>query len=226
MDHFNISERNELPPFFDLPKYNLWEEGDKGILVSYFSTWSRVLFKSEEFFKRSLQTGWVMPLLFGVISEVIGLFFYLIYHKSGELNYGAVFRLMGNIDSPGFFLLSAIAFLFYFPIVSLFLHSGAFILGGKGGLNRTFRVVTYSSASSVFYAIPYIGVFLSFLFRILVMIRGFRVYHDFSTARSIFALLLPTILLVAILLFVLLIPLAIVGAGFLKNFLEFMKFLN
>lgn len=223
--HFNSAERNELTPVFEFPKYNLWEEGEYGFLRAYFDTLRKVLFNSREFFNNStVSHGWLMPLLFGVISEILGMFFNILYSRSGILSYGEFFRFFGDVHPPQFFIISSLALFLYFPLATLFLHIGVFILGGRGGLNRTFRVLTYSSSASTLYVIPYIGTLLSFIFRIVIILKGYRIFHEFSVLRGIAALLLPPVLFFVMILLVLLIPLAIVGAGFLKNFIEFMQF--
>ncbi len=222
--HFNIAERNESIPIFNLPKYNLWEEGDKGFLRAYINTLKKALFNTKEFFNNMTALyGWLKPLLFGVISEMLGMFFYILYSKPGISSYSYFFRFTSDIPSHQFFLSASLALFIYFPLATLFLHLGVFILGGRGGINRTFRVLTYSSSSSLFYAIPYAGTLLSFIFRILIILKGYRIFHKFSTLRGITALLLPPLLLLSMILLFLLIPLAVVGAGFLKNFIDFIQ---
>jgi hypothetical protein len=222
--HFNSAERNELTPVFDFPKYNLWEEGEEGFLKAYINTLGKVLFRTGEFFSNSKDLkGWLMPLLFGVISESIGMFFNIVYSKAAISNYGEFFRFIGGIQSHNFFLISSLALLLYFPLAALFMHIGVFILGGVGGLNRTFRVLTYSSSASILYVIPYAGALFSFIFRIYIILKGYKVFHEFSILRSISALLVPPVLLFIVILLLFLIPLAIVGAGFLKNFIDLMQ---
>lgn len=223
--HFNSAERNELTPVFEFPKYNLWEESEQGFLKAYLNTLRKVLFNTREFFNNTTALqGWLMPLLFGVISEILGMFFNIMYSKGGISSYGEFFRFIGNIQSHQFFIISSLALFLYFPLATLFLHIGVFILGGKGGLNRTFRVLTYSSSASILYAIPYIGALLSLIFRIVIILKGYRIFHEFSILRGITALLVPPALLLVMILLLFLIPLAIVGAGFLKNFIEFIQF--
>lgn len=222
--HFNRAERNELRPVFDFPKYNLWEEGEGGFIHSYFSTLKKVLLKPSEFFiKTSSLRGWLMPLLFGVISESIGLIFALIYTEDNVFSSGGFLRIGGDLSPPQIFLIATIAFFFYFPVVTLFLHTGVFILGGRGGIQKTFRVLAYSSASAPLYAIPYAGSVLAFISRIIIILKGYRVLHEFSLSRAFSALILPPLLLLFIFLLILLIPLAVIGAGFLKNFIDFMQ---
>lgn len=222
--HFNIAERNELKPVFDFPKYNLWEEGEGGFIHSYFSTLKKILFKPSEFFmKTSSLKGWFMPLLFGVISESIGLIFALIYAEENVFSSGGFLRIGGDLSPPQIFLMATIAFFIYFPVITLFLHTGVFILGGRGGIQKTFRILTYSSASALLYAIPYAGSILAFIYRILIILKGYRVLHEFSLPRAFSALILPPLLVLFIFVIILLIPLALLGVGFLKNFIDFMQ---
>ncbi len=222
--HFNIAERNESTPIFNLPKYNLWEEGEQGFLRAYINTLRKVFFNTKEFFNNmtALQ-GWLMPLLFGVISEMLGMFFNILYSKSEISSYGYFFRFMSDIPSHQFFLSASLALFIYFPLATLFLHIGVFILGGSGGINKTFRALTYSSSASLLHVIPYLGTLLSFLFRIVIILRAYRIFHGFSILRGVTALLLPHLLLFIIILLLFLIPLAVVGAGVLKNFIDFMQ---
>lgn len=219
--HFNTAEKNELTPVFEFYQPNLWESGNRGFLASYFGSVRKILFSPTEFFMSgSAKRQWLMPMLFALFSEITGLLFNMLYSVN---DYGVVFHYTGDLSSYQLFVLSPLVFTLSYLILIPILHLGVFVLGGKGGLYSTYRVFAYSSAASLFYCIPYAGSTLSFLFRIMILLKGYRTLHGFSVLRGISALILPWVLLGILLAFVVLIPFALLGAGMLKNLFEFLS---
>ena len=80
--------------------------------------------------------------------------------------------------------------------IALFVSSGILHLclllvgGANEGYQGTFRVVSYSSVTSLFNAIPVVGTIAS-LWGIVLTVIGLREVHNTSTVKSVAALLIP-----------------------------------
>ena len=80
--------------------------------------------------------------------------------------------------------------------IALFVWSGVLHLclllvgGANEGYQATFRVVSYSSVTSLFNAIPVVGTIAS-LWGIVLTVIGLREVHNTSTGKSVAAVLMP-----------------------------------
>lgn len=104
---------------------------------------------------------------------------------------------------------------------SFFLHIGVYLLGGRGGYDRTTMAVMYSSTPGLFGFVPVMVMFLSVpayvdmdytgaslpglitfgflaiilgIWQLVIMVKGISIYHRFSTVRAIFSLVVPIVL--------------------------------
>ena len=219
----NTAEKNDSIPVIRLPSANTWEEGEAGFIISYLKTLRQLLFSPTDFFIRtSGLKGWIMPVLFAVLCDMTGFLLIIIYgHNTLEsLGY---FKFYSNISLPWLFVASPLFIIIGYIFGAIILHASVIILGGKGGINKTLRIVTYSAASSVLHVLPYGSNLFSFIFRIAITIKGLKALHNFSAARAVFAILMPFIGLFALGILIVLIPLSIIGASFLKELLEFIR---
>jgi len=82
-----------------------------------------------------------------------------------------------------------------FFIIGIIIHLFVLIVGGRQGLEQTFKSVAYASTPGFLLGwIPVIGIFFA-LYGIIVQIIGIRELQEVSTGRAAFAVMLPVILL-------------------------------
>ncbi len=196
-----------------------WEDRKNiGFFSSLWQTWVQVMFSPQEFFARMPISGGIgAPLSFAIILGMLSLILGLpssMITQAPMLEEGSVL-FQGGLESFLKFSLILLLFspiwisIFYFILGGIF-HLGVLILGGRGGYEGTFRVLTYCASANVFQGIPFIGGLISGIYGLILTVLGFKNVHNFSTARAIFAILFPiiifflfiafTILLVALLL--------------------------
>jgi hypothetical protein len=134
-----------------------------------------------------------------------------------------------------FFVLIVISFGFayFIGLISIFFesffwHIGVYLLGGRGGYERTAMAVMYSNTPGIFGIVPFAILFMSssafltmdytgtglppgtsipglvvagilfvvlFIWMMVIRVRGFAIYHGFSNARAVLALVVPVVLL-------------------------------
>ena len=167
-----------------------WEDrGDYGTLNAYFQTATKCLVTPKKFFSTlPRQGGFLNPILFGIMTMVVGAVLAILWVN---LYYSAI----GLI---GFFIIMARVILYAFiaiPIVLFvwtgILHLCLLLVGGANeGYQGTFRVVSYSSVTSLFNAIPVVGAIAS-LWGIALTVIGLREVHNTSAGRSVAAVLIP-----------------------------------
>jgi len=168
-----------------------WEDrGSYGTLNAFFQTATKCLLTPTTFFSRlPRQAGFLNPILFGVMSIVAS--FVLTYIWYSLLGRGGV-GLFGFLIGMAFVVLGA----WITVPTALFIWSGMLHLclllvgGANAGYQGTFRVVSYSSVTSLFNAIPVVGTIAS-LWGIVLTVIGFREVHNTSTGKSVAAVLIP-----------------------------------
>ncbi len=186
-------------------KYCEWEDSrGEGTLRAFIQTASRCLLTPSQFFSSlPLDSGYWSPLLFCVMAGVLGgvlgiLFNHLLRGGSGGF---AILQII-IVMSIGFVGSLIVMPLFLF-ILSGIVHGLLLIFGGaRNGFQATFRVISYSSVTSLFNAIPVVGAVAS-LWGAYLAIVGVRETHETSTGKAAGAVLVPIVLpfVVAILLF-------------------------
>ena len=102
--------------------------------------------------------------------------------------------------------------------MGVILHLGVLILGGRGGYEGTFRVLTYCASTSVFQAIPFIGGLINGIYGLILTIIGFKKVHDFSTGRAFFAILFPVVIFFLFVAFIILLVALFVGTAVFEAF--------
>jgi hypothetical protein len=180
---------DDLEPDEDCP----WEERESyGTLSAFFQTATKCLLTPTVFFSRlPLNAGFFNPLLFAVFSVVIST---AVGYVLSQLltGYGGFVGLIFSL------IFAFIAALLIIP-VALFIWSGILHLclllvgGARNGFEATFRVVSYSSVTGVFNAIPVVGIVLSLWGTVLTVI-GLRETHKTSTGKAVAAVAIPVII--------------------------------
>ena len=79
-------------------------------------------------------------------------------------------------------------------MAALMLHVSLFLVGGANeDFEATFRVVCYSAAPDLFGVLPLIGGLIGLFWKIYITVIGVREVHGISTARSVLAISLPSL---------------------------------
>jgi hypothetical protein len=182
----------------DDERYCAWEDREsQGTINAYIQTASRLLLSPAAFFsKLPLDGGYWSPILFSVMSIVVGAVFTSLWLQIIRGGAGA-FGLIGLL-----FLMSLtfVGSLMFVPIALFFwglVTHGLLVLlnGGKNGFEPTFRVIAYSSLTSVFSAIPIVGNLAS-LWGLYLIVIGLRDVHETSTGKAAGAALIPVSIIV------------------------------
>lgn len=183
-------------------------------LSSFFPKLKKILLEPSGFFSEPMpKEPSHYPYLFALICYVIGKAFESAYVA---MNLGAIFEsfddLTGGlvnsmpevqalVENPGMFftvrvLMSPIAFVFQFLIMSLVIHLFITMLGKpRKGLSGTMLVVAYSYAAYLLLIIPTLGGLISFVWNIIIIVIGTSRIHSMTPGRTAAATLLPLVLI-------------------------------
>jgi hypothetical protein len=179
-------------------KYCAWDDrASQGTMKAYLETATKCLLSPAHFFSTlPLEAGYGAPILFGVMSMVFGaVFTYLWVHiLRGGLSGVSV---LGLIIITGFaFIGSVIVVPISLLLWSLITHGMLLLLkGARSGFEATLRVVSYSSVTAVFSAVPVVGTIAS-LWALYLGTVGLRETHETDTAKAAAAVLIPPAVLV------------------------------
>lgn len=176
-------------------RYCAWEDQEnQGIFGAYLQTASRALLSPTHFFANlPLDAGFVWPILFAVFSMVVSAVFTSLWVQlfHGGAGAAGIFGMLFLI------VMTMIISLFVIPI-ALFVWSGLvhaclMLYGGANtGFQSTFRVLSYSSVTAVFSAIPIVGTIAS-LWAFYLGTVGLRETHETSTGKAAAAILTPVV---------------------------------
>jgi hypothetical protein len=183
-------ESDEEP--FESDKECPWEERENyGTINAYFQTATKCILTPTSFFsKLPTSDGYFNPILFVAMTlPVAAVLTYL---------WIALFTGMGLAGLVGLFFVASILFVLgvIFIPISLAIWSGILHLclllvgGAREGYQATFRVVSYSSVTSVFNAIPIVGSLAS-LWGLVLTVIGLRETHKTTTGKAVGALAIP-----------------------------------
>ncbi|MBT8508603.1 hypothetical protein AZH53_09320 [Methanomicrobiaceae archaeon CYW5] len=110
----------------------------------------------------------------------------------------AVFALLGIV-------FGIVGGLLGFVIGGVILHLFVLIVGGRMGLSATLKAVIYAATPGLLFGwIPFVG-FIASLWALVLEVLAIRELHEISTARAVFAVVIP---------FALVVILAILAIGF------------
>ena len=184
---------------------------------SFVDVARRVAFQPAAFFSGLPRQGSLLnPLVFALICIEVSVILV------GLLTFidvpGGITALFGARGNQGFFafvgglVLAPIAGAVGVFLTALVTHLLVMIVVGSGhsGFGATFRIVAYSSVTSLVGWIPFIG-WLASLYRLYLATVGIREMHGTTTGRALLIVLLPAIL-------VLVLVLVLVGASAIVYF--------
>jgi hypothetical protein len=196
-----------------------WESGE-GFLKAFFQTTKEVLFSPSQFFKKiSFGEGYWSPLIYGLITGIIGngfsIFWFWLF----------VAQLIPLDRLPFQYSLSILQMIIPLPfqqalaifIGSAILHLCLMIVrGNHHGYKTTFRAVSYSYSAYLFGIIPFIGLIIGGIYTFILTILGVREGHGISTGKAVLAVLLPAIVIFVLVIVAILLVMMFFGSmGFL-----------
>jgi hypothetical protein len=191
-----------------------WEDrGRTGLLPALFETTRDVLARPGDFFRAMpLSGGLGSPLLYAVLVGWAGLVAAALYQAvfrsvvgPGWGGFGAadrpeVARALAWIEGWGGFVAQAV-FGGVFVVLGVFLAAGILhlmllLLGGaKRDFEATFRVVSFSQATSILLLVPFCGQLVALAWCLVLYVIGLSQAHGIGGGRAAAAVLLPLALL-------------------------------
>ncbi len=204
-----ISAEESYPPW----------EGGEGFIKAFFQTVKESLFSPTRFFKKTAAgEGYWAPLIYGMISGIIGFggailwqwFFFSRWfpiERFSDLPYN--FYSIITVGLP-------VLALFSLLIESLITHICLMSVGGnKKGFEATFRAISYSFSGYLFGIVPLLGGIIGGIYKLILTIIGVREGHGISTGKAVLAIFLPVIVGIGVtILLAILIPLFFGMMGF------------
>jgi hypothetical protein len=196
-------------------EYAPWESGE-GFIGPFFQTVRESLFSPSKFFKKTaFGEGYWAPLIYGLITGIIGngcaiLWFWLIMAQWIPTD-----RIPFNYSLS---ILQVIAPLPFHQAIAIFIGSAIIHLclmivrGNHNGYKTTFRAICYSYSGYLFGIIPFIGLIIANIYVFILTIIGVREGHGISTGKAILAVLLPAIVLFGLILIAILVAVMFVGS--------------
>jgi len=197
-------------------KLPLQQEGE-GIFRGLVKTWMEVMFSPSSFFSRvDPYQGNAIALLYAMLAGSLGIFLAIpalvaLQRTSSLAEPTSLAEGNFFLTWLGFIVLSPLAVLVGTVLATGIFHLSVILFGGKRKIGATLQVIAYSSSADLLQAIPLIGGFISFLYKIPLFVIGFRQTHQISTPRALGATLLPYFL---ILIFIAIAIGMAVGLGF------------
>jgi len=195
----SVTEEGTLPPpDSDRTERFPWPpSGSESILGAWSRTWQGAALQPSRFFAALPHHVPIGPALIYYLSigiPVAGaqLFWRMIGVSFGSEAASAAFGTDGHLSPLVDFLFSPVMLL-----ISLFLAAGVTHLmllmfgAGRGGAGVTARVFAYSYSPQLLGIIPVVGWAVGTVWMIVIAIIGLREAHRTSTARALFAVLLP-----------------------------------
>ena len=179
-------------------EYPPWESGE-GFLRAFFQTVKESLFSPTLFFKKiSFGEGYWSPLIYGLITGIIGNGFSIFWFWLFIAQFIPLDRLPFQY---GLSILQVIIPLPFQQALAIFIGSAILHLclmivrGNHHGYKTTFRAVSYSYSAYLFGIIPFIGLVIGGIYTFILTIIGVREGHEISTGKAILAVLLPVIVI-------------------------------
>lgn len=185
-----------------------WENREQtGFFNGLTATLNKVLFKPTEFFRSMPLTGGLVdPLLFTLITGMVGMIFDYFWRAllSGPMH---EFMPPGMAEAAGQSSLQGLAGLgilsLILPIlivIGIFISAGVLHLclsmlkGARHGFEATFRVAAYSYSANIFLVVPICGYLIAAVWAIVLTVIGLKEAHEISGGKALFAVSLPLLL--------------------------------
>jgi len=172
--------------------YCVWEDrGNQGIFRAYTQTAIKCLVNPSHFFSElPLDAGYWSPIRFLSLSMFVTAFFASLWVQIAS----GVVSLFDLVSFTFVFkaTLTVIPLVLTVLVWSLLIHGMLKLMkGAETGFQATFRVVSYSSVTGVFGAIPVLGTIAS-LWGVYLTIVGLREVNEIKTSKASAAVLIPS----------------------------------
>jgi len=196
-------------------EYTPWESGG-GFIGAFFKTTQEVLFSPNRFFKKiSSGEGYWAPLIYGLITGIIGQGAAIFWLWLLMAQFIPIERLPFQYGTS---ILKIIVPLPFQEAIAIFIGSGVIHLclmivrGNNGGYKTTFRAIAYSYSAYLFGIIPFIGLLIGGIYAIILTIIGVREGHGISTGKAVLAVLLPVIVIFGLIFIAIFLVMMFVGS--------------
>ncbi|MBI4773058.1 MAG: zinc-ribbon domain-containing protein [Deltaproteobacteria bacterium] len=207
-EHADLDEESETETSGSTP----WEDSAQtNLLSSLFDTARQALLTPGSFFSQMNPEGtYGYPISFALLLSFVGFFFQflwgILFNSDLIIRVLAALQLSPDTISAGVVVGTAVMV----PVLMLALLAGLFIQsailhicllilrGANAPFLGTFKVMSYSSAASVFLIIPFLGSFVAFVWGLVLMVIGVSRVHSIGIGKSVLAILLPFILLIVL----------------------------
>ncbi len=185
-----------------------------------WETWNEVVFHPSRFFASPLIRERIgNPFLFAVAVSVVGAVLgvpgnYVLLQGQGTT---LAMELLRAVLATPF----GVAVLVGISTVTL--HVGARIFGARGDIGIAFRIVSYSMAVNVFWAVPMLGWSVPWFFYFIYSIAGLQGGYGLNPIRATSAALLPVIVFMSLIGLVATLVVLAIGASGLETWLQQMQ---
>ena len=196
-------------------EYTPWESGE-GFFRAFYRTIRDSLFSPTKFFKKiSFGEGYWAPLIYGLITGIIGngftIFWFWLF----------IAQLIPLDRLPFQYSLSILQMIVPLPFqqaIAIFIGSAIIHLclmivrGNNNGYKTTFRAISYSYSGYLFGIIPFIGLLIGNIYVFILTIIGVREGHKISTGKAVLAVLLPAIVIFGLIFIAILVVMMFIGS--------------
>ena len=185
-----------------------WEERTGSLLGDLGATIKMVLFKPDAFFtSMPVAGGYKAPLTFAMICGAIGIIFMVAWQlilavvgigMGGNMPQLPMTWILGAI--VGTIVLSPLLVLIGLFIGAAIIHILlAIVRGANNGFEATFRVLAYTSATTIFNIVPFLGGLVSAAWSLILYIMGLSRAHQTGAGRVVVGVIVLPFVLVALL---------------------------
>ncbi len=200
-------------------EYVPWESGE-GFIGAFLQTLRGSLFSPTKFFKKiSFGEGYWAPLIYGLITGIIG-------NGCAILWVWLFMAQLIPLDRIPFqYSLSILQIIVPLPFqlaIAMFIGSAVthlclmIVRGNNNGYKTTFRAISYSYSGYLFGIIPFIGMIIGGIYTFILTIIGVKEGHEISTGKAVLAVLLPVIVIFGLITIAIIVVIMFIGSmGFL-----------
>ncbi len=177
------------------PEYCPWEDQEHlGFIQGISETIRGSLFAPKDFFSGlPRHGGFLNPLLYGLIVGTVGSMVGYLWSIGFGTLVGSTTHL-SRWATIGLGVLTPLLVFMGLIVAAGLLHVSLFLVGGANeDFEATFRVVCYSTSADLFTVFPLIGGLIGLIWKIYITVVGLREVHGISTARSVLAFALPSL---------------------------------
>ncbi len=170
-----------------------WEERESyGTVNAYFQTATKLLLTPTSFFsKLPTSGGYFNPILFAAMAFPVAIVLsYLWTGLFTGMRLGGFFAILLGMSCA---FVGALIFVpIWLAIKSGLFHLCLYLMGGvREGYEATFRVVSYSSVTSILSAVPVVGSLAGVVWELILNVIGLREVHKTTTGKAVAAVAIP-----------------------------------